>query len=128
MFRKRTRLWKKTSIVAILILTIVNSTVQASDISSVSASGQAKQLTAENAKAFLQQFFTREEMKAQLSVPLSLWSRMERQWLKKDSAMQTNPEILWWILMKQSFEWLQYLRYFYITSIQEKLMLSIQCA
>ncbi|RCX23645.1 hypothetical protein DFP94_1011247 [Fontibacillus phaseoli] len=42
--------------------------------------------------------------------------------------MQTNPEILWWILMKQSFEWLQYLRYFYITSIQEKLMLSIQCA
>ncbi|AIQ47460.1 penicillin-binding protein [Paenibacillus sp. FSL R7-0273] len=56
-----------TCLAAVLTLTIINPAVQASALSSVSASGQAKQLTAENAEAFLQQFFNSEEVQAQLS-------------------------------------------------------------
>ncbi|MBW4083495.1 serine hydrolase [Paenibacillus sp. S150] len=67
MFRNRPAFWMRTVLAAALILSLMAPAVQASAVSPAPASGQAKPLTTENAAAFLQQFFSLEEVKEQLT-------------------------------------------------------------
>ncbi|WP_231637702.1 serine hydrolase [Paenibacillus sp. FSL R5-0912] len=70
--RNRSAFWTRTVLAAALILTLAAPAVQASAAPAVSAppasvAGQAKPLTKENAAAFLKQFFSSDEVKAQLA-------------------------------------------------------------
>ncbi|WP_150275950.1 serine hydrolase domain-containing protein, partial [Paenibacillus tepidiphilus] len=67
MSRKRLPFWTRTILAAALILSPMIPTVQASAAPSVTVAGQAKPLTQENAAAFLKQFFSLDEIKAQLA-------------------------------------------------------------
>ncbi|ASA26131.1 penicillin-binding protein [Paenibacillus donghaensis] len=65
-FRIRSAFWTRTVLAATLILCLMASTVQAA-AAPVSIPAQAKALTTENVAAFLKQFFSSEEVKAQLA-------------------------------------------------------------
>ncbi|WP_379141267.1 serine hydrolase [Paenibacillus sp. sgz500992] len=72
MLRSGPAFWTRTVLAATLILTTMAPMVHASAVSPASpppasATGQAKPLTTENAAAFLKQFFSMKEVKAQLA-------------------------------------------------------------
>lgn len=67
MLRSGSAFWVRTVLAVALILTLVAPAVHAAAAPPASAAGQAKPLTTENAAAFLKQFFSKEEVKAQLA-------------------------------------------------------------
>ncbi|WP_254075343.1 beta-lactamase family protein [Paenibacillus tritici] len=72
MLRRRSALWTKTVLTAALVLTLTAPAVQAAAVPAASAPPAAtaaavKPLTTENAAAFLKQFFSSDEVKAQLA-------------------------------------------------------------
>lgn len=65
-FRTRSTFWTRTVLASAVILCMMASTVQAA-VAPVATPTQAKPLTPENAETFLKQFFSSEEVKAQLA-------------------------------------------------------------